>query len=190
MGAQAQRRYSIAEYLALERSEEARHEFVDGEIFAMGGASRRHNLLNGNLFATLHAQLRGRGCEIYANDMRVRIPAVDLFTYPDVAVVCGEPRFDDDALDTLLNPTLIIEVLSKSTEDYDRGRKFAYYRTLDSLLEYLLFGQDRVVVEHYRYREDGDWLLSEVRNPSATLELPSIGCRLPLGEVYGSVSDL
>ena len=187
MGAQAERRYSIDEYLAIERSEEARHEFIDGEIFAMGGASRRHNLLNGNLFAALHSQLRGRGCEIYANDMRLRIPAADLFTYPDVAVVCDEPLFDDDALDTLLNPTLIIEVLSQSTEDYDRGRNFAYHRTLDSLREYLLFGQDRAAVEHYRHRE---WLLSEVRNPSAPLELPSIGCRLPLDEVYGSVFDL
>ena len=108
---------------------------------AMGGASREHNLIVGNTFASLHAQLRGRGCEVYSNDMRVHIPATGLYTYPDIAALCGEPEFEDDQCDTLLNPRIIIAVLSSSTEAYDRGAKFVHYRSITSLQAYVLIAQ-------------------------------------------------
>lgn len=153
----------------------------------MTGASRRHNLVAGNVFAALHAQLAGRGGEIYTHDMRVQVPAADLFTYPDVAVACGGPQFADAETDTLVNPTLIVEVLSPTTESYDRGNKFAHYRTLPSLAEYLLLAQDRVHAEHFVRQEDGGWLLTETADIAAALDLPSIRCTLALSAVYDRV---
>jgi Uma2 family endonuclease len=180
-------RLSAEEYLALERQSAERHEFLGGEIFAMTGASRRHNLIAGNVFAALHVQLAGRGCEVYTHDMRVRVPAADLFTYPDVVVACGGPQFADAETDTLVNPTLIVEVLSPTTESYDRGNKFAHYRTLPSLAEYLLLAQDRVRAEHFVRQGDGGWLLTETADPAAVLHLPSIRCSLALAVVYDRV---
>jgi Uma2 family endonuclease len=181
------RRFTPEEYLVLERRSAAQSEYIHGEIVAMAGASRQVNLIAGNLFAALHAQLRqGRGCEAYTSDMRIRIPAVG-YTYPDVAVVCGEPRFEDGDLDTLLNPTLLVEVLSKSTEDYDRGTKFANYRTLSSFSEYLVVAQDRVHVEHHLRETEDRWVLTETDDPAALLELPSIRCTLALADVYDRV---
>lgn len=187
MASEPRRRVPVEEYLAVERQAETRHEYLDGEIYAMTGASRPHNLISGNVFASLHSQLKGRGCEVYTNDMRVHIPAVDLFTYPDVVVACGQPELYDGALDTLLNPTLIVEVLSPTTEGYDRGAKFAYYRTLSSLAEYLLLTQDRVHVEHYVRQGNDGWLLTETDRLEEALELPSIGCTLSLRDVYDRV---
>src|SRR5437868_8492820 len=129
------------EYLAIERKAEYRSEYLNGEMFAMTGASRKHNLIALNIAGELRQQLKSKPCEAYVNDMRVRIPATDLYTYPDVTVVCGDPEFEDAFIDTLLNPTLLIEVLSESTESYDRGKKFGYYRTIQSLAEYLLVAQ-------------------------------------------------
>jgi Uma2 family endonuclease len=180
-------RFSPDEYLALERQSESKNEYLAGEIFAMTGASRRHNLITGNVLAALHAQLRkGSRCEVYSHDMRVRVPATDLYTYPDVVVACGEPRFEDSELDTLLNPVLIVEVLSKSTEDYDRGTKFAHYRTIPSLSEYLVIAQGHIHVEHW-IRELEHWILTETDQLASTLELPSIGCTLSLADVYDRV---
>jgi Uma2 family endonuclease len=119
--------------------------------------------------------------------MRVRIPATDLFTYPDVAVVCGEPRFDDAEMDTLLNPKVIVEVLSKTTESYDRGAKFEHYRTLSSFTDYILVAQDRPHVEHFSRQGENRWLLTEVTEPSGILELSGLGCTLPLAEIYDRV---
>ena len=184
MVALPKRRMSVDDYLAFERQADTRHEYFDGEVFAMGGASWKHGLLVGNAFAALHAQLRDRDCFVQTSDLRVRIPATDLFTYPDVAVVCGEPRFDDAELDTLLNPTLIIEVLSKSTEDYDRGRKFAHYRTVDSLAQYGLLAQDSVHAEVFTRQARGRWELRETDSIDDTLDLASIGCELALQEIY------
>ncbi len=189
MSALPEHRMTIPEYLAFERQAEERHEYLDGEVFAMGGASWRHGLVAGNAFAALHAQLRGRGCFVQASDLRVRIPATDLFTYPDVVVVCGEPRFDDSELDTLLNPTLIPEVLSKSTEDYDRGRKFAHYRSVESLTEYVLLAQDTVHVERFTRKSQDRWELWETDDVDSDLDLPAIGCRLVLREIYEAVLD-
>ena len=136
MAAQPQHKPYVSpqEYLVIEREATYKSEYFNGEMFAMAGASRRwHNLLVTNIVGEIRQQLKGRQCNIYANDMRVRIPSTGLYTYPDVIVVCGEEQFEDDELDTLLNPTLIIEVLSKSTAGYDKGEKFAHYRQLDSL---------------------------------------------------------
>jgi Uma2 family endonuclease len=188
MATEPKPRYTPEEYLALERQAESRNEYLKGEIFAMTGASRRHNLITGNAFAALHAQLRrGGGCEVYSTDMRVRIPEMDLYTYPDLSVTCGEPRFEDGELDTLLNPVLIVEVLSKTTESYDRGMKFSYYRTLPSFAEYLLLSQDRVHAEHFVREATDRWVLTETDDPAKTLELPSIGCTLALSDVYDRV---
>jgi Uma2 family endonuclease len=183
MASDPRRRVSVSEYLDLERRSETKNEYLGGEIFAMAGASRQHNRIVLNLGIALDGQLKGRGCEVYTNDMRVRVPAADLFTYPDVVVACGEPKFVDEGLDTLLDPTLIVEVLSPSTESYDRGAKFGYYRTLPSLTEYLLIAQDRIHVEHF-VRQEGGWLMTEATQREDVLELPSIGCRLALAEVY------
>lgn len=187
MATEPRPRFTPDEYLAFERQSESKNEYLNGEIFGMTGASRRHNLITGNILANLHAQLRRRGsCEVYSHDMRVRVPDADLYTYPDVVVACGEPRFEDDELDTLLNSVLIVEVLSKSTRDYDRGTKFAYYRTLPSFSEYLVISQDKVHVEH-SVREADHWMLTETDDPAKTLDLPSIGCTLALNDVYDRV---
>lgn len=176
-----------AEYLALERRTERRSEYLDGEVFAMGGASRRHNLICLSIGATLWNQLLDRPCEVYTSDMRVRVAATGLCTYPDVVVACGEPSFEDSELDTLLNPTLIVEVLSESTADYDRGAKFEHYRAIPSLREVLFVAQNDPHLLHYRRQADDTWLLSEARDPEAVLSLPSIGADLALADVYAKV---
>jgi len=185
MATEPHQRLTIQEYLALERQSETKNDYVDGEMFAMSGASREHNLVCGNIFAALHGQLGGSACEVYSNDMRVRTPD-DLLTYPDVVVVCGEPRFGDDELDTLLNPTLIVEVLSKSTEAYDRITKLDHYRTTPSLSEILLAAQDRPRVEHWT-RQGDHWVFEDIQDLETTVELPSIRCTLSLKTAYGRV---
>ncbi len=188
MSSQPKTRLTPEEYLAAERDAEYKSAYLDGEILAMTGASRGHNLIAVNIVGELRQQLRGRPCELYTSDMRVRTPSTGLYTYPDVVVVCGEPQFEDDYVDTLLNPTLIIEVLSASTEAYDRGRKFGYYRIIESLSEYLLVSQDEYRIEKYVKQADGRWLLSDYRTPEEAVELPSIQCTLALSEVYDKVS--
>lgn len=186
MATEPNQRLSIAEYLALERASELKHEYLDGEMFAMTGASRNHNLISGNVFSSLHSQVKGRRCEAYHGDMRVRT-GDDLFTYPDVVVVCGAPQLDDAELDTLLNPTLLVEVLSKSTASYDCGAKLSHYRTTSSLSTILLIAQDRVRVERWDRQADGRWLVEEIEDLGRTLDLPSIGCTLALSDVYDRV---
>ncbi|MBI3797413.1 MAG: Uma2 family endonuclease [Deltaproteobacteria bacterium] len=187
MSLQPQHSYTPEEYLALERKAEFKSEYLAGEIFAMSGASRQHNLIAGNVFASLHAQFRHRPCEVYMGDMRVKVSSTGLYTYPDVVALCGEPRFDDEQKDTLLNPTVIIEVLSPSTEAYDRGGKFGHYRKLDSLQEYVLISQEEPHVEHYVRQSDTQWLLSEASSEQGSIQLPSISCTLALAEVYEKV---
>jgi Uma2 family endonuclease len=177
-----------AEYLAFERGNEGRHAFIDGEIFAMGGASRNHNLITSSVIATLYSQLRGKGCETYPSDMKVRTPATGSYAYPDVTVVCGEARFADDQRDVLLNPTLIVEVLSPATEAFDRGVKFQRYRELNSLREYILIAQDRPFIERFVRLDDGTWRLSEASGPGATVDLTAIACQLALADVYEQVT--
>lgn len=187
MAVQARDKLGFDEYLAGERAAAVRHELIDGETYAMVGASRRHNRLVTNLVLALGPQLRGGPCEIYVSDMRVHAAAAGLVAYPDAVVACGEPKFHDEESDTLLDATLIVEVLSRSTADFDRGTKFAGYRTLPSLADYLLVSQESPHVERFSRRHDGSWLLAEIDGREATLDLPSIGCRLPLADLYENV---
>ncbi len=175
------------EYLAIERKAEYKSEYFNGEMFAMAGASERHVLIVTNVVAELRGQLRRRPCTVYSTDLRVRVSPTGLYTYPDVVVVCGQPQFADDQRDTLLNPTLIVEVLSESTKDYDRGGKFEHYRSLASLNEYVLIAQDKHHVEHFVRQPDNRWLLSETNRLEDTIHLSSIDCDLALAEVYDKV---
>jgi Uma2 family endonuclease len=156
-------------------------------MFAMAGARAAHNLIVGNLIAQLHAQLRSGPCRVYASDMRVRVSATGLYTYPDIVVACEDPRFLDGELDTLLNPTLIVEVLSPSTEAYDRGRKFGHYRSIESLAEYLLVSSERIGAELFTRQTDGGWLLTAAGDLKDTINLSATGCRLALAEIYAKV---
>jgi Uma2 family endonuclease len=183
MSAAAKTRYTPEQYLELERKAPYKSEYYDGYIYAMSGASREHNLATGNLSGELRSRLKGRPCEVYASDMRVWIGATRSYTYPDVVVVCGEPRFEDREVDSLLNPTVVVEVLSPSTEKYDRGKKFDQYRRLDSLREYVLVAQDEVFVVHYARRGD-EWVLSDLDRREDVLRLESIDCAVPLIEIY------
>ena len=172
------------QYLARERQAETKSEYLRGELFAMSAASREHNLIAGNVNSELSTQLRDRECEVYQADMRVKVSVTGLYTYPDVTVVCSEPEFEDAQVDTLLNPRVIVEVLSPSTADYDRGGKFAHYRRLPSLQEYLLISQDAPLVEHYVRQGPDTWRLTEQRSLEAVIDLPSIQCQLALAEIY------
>ena len=175
------------EYLALERAAtHAKHEFVNGRIYALAGGSRAHNTIAINLARIVSTQLRGRACQAFGSDMRVKVASTGMYTYPDLVVACGEPRFEDGQVDTLLDPTLIVEILSPTTEAYDRGDKFAHYRRMGSLQEYVLVAQHRMLVE--RFTRQGDaWAFSAVSEPGTVVELPSIGCTLALDEVYERV---
>ncbi len=187
MSAQPERYITPVEYLAIERAAETKSEYFDGQMFAMAGASRKHSLIVSDIDRVLGNQLLERPCETYPNDMRVKVTATGLYTYPDFVVVCGEPQFEDKVADTLLNPTLLVEVLSKTTENYDRGVKFEHYRRLPSVQEFLAVAQDRMHVEHHVRQPDGSWLLREYFDADDVLELRSIKCRLTLGDVYRRV---
>ena len=175
------------EYLEFERKSEERHEYFDGEIFAMSGAKRNHNKIVGNLSGLMWQHLKDKECEFYPTDMRVYVPETGLYTYPDLVVVCGEPEFKDDVFDTLLNPILLIEVLSESTESYDRGKKFQHYRSIESLREYVLVAQDEARIEKYIKTGDGFWLLSEAVGLESEIEFSSIEWRVALSEVYDKI---
>ena len=187
MAAQPRTGITVEEYLAFERDSEEKHEYRNGEVVAMAGASYAHNAIVGNAFASLRAQLRGGTCRVNFSDLRVHIPASRLFTYPDLTVVCGPPRFSDDRQDTLLNPQIIIEVLSPSTEGYDRGMKFRHSRSIESLREYVLIEQDSQRIEHFVRQANDRWLFSDTIGPDAMLHLPTLDCAIPLAEIYEEV---
>jgi Uma2 family endonuclease len=174
------------EYLARERLAETKSEYYDGQIFAMSGASRPHGLVAVNLCRHLGNQLADRPCELFIGDMRVRVHQTGLYTYPDLVVVCGEPLLEDDKFDTLLNPTVIIEILSPSTESWDRNGKFAHYQRLDSLADYVLVAQKKMFVEHYT-RQGEEWVVSEWSRPEEFLTLTSIQCQVGLRDIYAKV---
>ena len=177
------------QYLALERTAETKSEYLDGEMVAMTGVSLAHSRITSNIGRELGQQLKGRPCEVHTSDLRVWVPDTRLYAYPDVIVVCGEPRLTDEHFDTLTNPTVLVEVLSPSTQAYDRGRKFEAYTALDSLREYLLVSQDRPRVEHLIRQEDRDhWLLSVESGLAASVVLPSIQCQLAMAEIYYRLS--
>lgn len=185
---QAKLHLTPEEYLAIERQAETRSEFVDGLMVAKPGGSLRHGLIVANLVAELSSQLKGLPGIVCACDLRVHVPATGLYTYPDIVVVCGEPRLEDQFFDTLLNPTLLVEVLSPTTEAYDRGKKFEHYRTIETLAEYLLIAQDEPRVEQYLRQEGNRWLLTAMAGLEGSLALPSIQCELALAEIYDKVS--
>lgn len=174
-------------YLETERKAETKSEYIDGCILAMAGAGRRHNQIVFNISGSIWNQLKNRKCAAYASDMRVKVRETGMYAYPDLAAVCDEPEFEDAQVDTLLNPSLIVEVLCASTEVYDRGEKFAHYRRLSSLSEYVLVSQDKMRIEHY-LRQDEKWVLSEFQRGDDRIAHSSIGCELLLGEVYSKVA--
>ena len=171
------------EYIVLERKATLKSEYLSGEIFAVSGASNEHNLITMNTATGLYNQVAERGCRVYASDMRVGISAGTVYFYPDIAINCDKPRFEDEVFDTLLNPQVIIEVLSTSTENYDRGEKFERYQQLESLQEYILISQDQIQVEHY-LRQGKEWIPSELSDLEDELFLPSIGAELSLKQIY------
>jgi len=179
---------SAEAYLAFERAAETKHEYWHGELFAMTGASRQHNLLVANLVRLLGTALLDGPCEVYPSDMRVAAASGAIFTYPDVTVVCDRPQFTDDAQDTLVNPSVVVEVLSPSTEAYDRGKKFEHYRGLASLRHYVLVAQDRMLVELYTRQGDGTWSLSDHRRGDA-VGLVAPEAALAIDEIYRRVVE-
>ena len=183
MATAALTRYTPEEYLALERNAEFKSEYLDGRIVAMTGATIAHVTITGNVNGELRQRLRGGPCRAVASEMRVQVGEGRRYVYPDVVAFCGEPRFMDGTLDTLMNPALIVEVLSPSTEAYDRGEKFLHYRDIESLQEYVLVAQDRVLVERF-VRAGEFWTLSTISDPDASLELTSVRCEIPLRDIY------
>jgi Uma2 family endonuclease len=182
-----QKAYLTAEeYLALERQAETRSELIDGEMVAMTGGTWKHGLIIGNVVFSLKNRLLRGPCAVIPNDLKVHV-ASD-YVYPDVVVVCGEPTLEEDRGEVLVNPTLIVEVLSPTTESYDRGRKFELYQTLESLREYVLVAQDRPRVEHFLRQDDHVWLYTDVSGLDSSVSFASIGCQVPLAEIYDKVA--
>jgi Uma2 family endonuclease len=175
------------QYLEIERKAEYKSEYFNGEMFAMAGARLAHNLLVANLVAGLHRQFESQPCLVLPSDMRVRVSATGLYTYPDVVGICDEPLFLDDQTDTLLNPGLVVEVLSPSTEAYDRGRKFESYKSIESLREYLLVASDRIHADLYTRQADGRWLLTSADKLEDSLTLESVGAQLTMADLYDKV---
>lgn len=177
------------EYIASERKATLKSEYLNGDILAMSGASLAHARIITDIATELNTQLRGQGCEVITNDMRVKTGPKGAYFYPDVVAFCGEPQFEDNVFDTLLNPILVMEVLSPSTEAYDRGEKFAHYQELTSLREYILVSQDRIRVERYR-RIKTQWVQTEFHGQEEVMPLVSIGCELRLQDIYRRVIEV
>lgn len=181
--------FTPAEYLTIERFTEIRHEYLDGFVYAMAGESPRHSIICYNLAGMTYAQLRGKPCQGFSPNMKARAGTKGLYAYPDLMIVCGEPAFHDEERDVITNPTVIFEVLSPSTEAYDRGEKFLRYRThIESLQDYVLVAQDQPRLEHYARQPDGTWTRAEISGLTSAFSLPSIGCLLPLAEVYDRIT--
>ncbi len=187
MSLQRQPSMTSEEYLALQRTAEYKSEYFEGEMFAMAGASERQVSLVANLMYLLVGQLKGRPCKAYANDLRLKVTPTGLYTYPDILVVCGTPRFADEQHDTLLNPIVLMEVLSESTETYDRGKKFDHYRALPSVSDYFLIAQNQHKVEHFARQADNRWLCAAHTSLDAVVEITAIACALLLRDVYDKV---
>lgn len=175
------------EYLAIERAADFKSEFFDGEMFAMAGTSKEHSRITVNLTIQFGNALKGRFCEPFSSDLRVKVSANGLYTYPDLTIVCGPVDVEDEQADVLLNPTLIIEVLSPGTERYDRGKKFDLYRELESLQEYVLVSQDQYRVEQFLRGNGGDWGYRVAFKEDDIVEFPSVGCSIPLKDIYARV---
>ncbi len=187
MSAVAQQRYTYDEYLVRERVADTKSEYFGGQIFAMAGGSPRHNSIGVNLVASLKNRLRGSPCRPFNSDQRIRISASGLATYPDVSIICGELQLDAQDADAIVNPRVLFEVISKSTEGYDRGKKFDFFRQIDSLSEYVLVSQEDSQVECFTRQSDGNWLLSITKGLSGSLRLSTVSVELPLMEIYEDI---
>ena len=181
--------FTSEEYIALERKATLKSEYLNGEILAMSGASLAHTRITGDIVTELNIQLRGRECEVVSSDMRVKTGPKGAYFYPDVVVFCGEPQFEDNVFDTLLNPIIVVEVLSPSTEAYDKGEKFAHYQELTSLREYILVSQNRIRIEHHRLVKT-QWVQTEFYRQEDVMPLASIGCELRLQDIYRRVPEV
>jgi Uma2 family endonuclease len=177
------------QYLHLERQADFKSEFHDGQMFAMAGASPNHALLANRIGALLDRQVPP-GCRTFNSDLRVKVSSAGLYTYPDCSVICGEPQFAGDQQDVIINPLLLVEVLSPSTEGYDRGKKFELYRTIESFREYLIVHQDRQHVEHYSKQDDGSWLLREHIGADGSVAIPRLNVQILVAELYASALNL
>ncbi len=180
---------SPEEYLKFERNSEEKHELIYGEIVVMTGASRKHNIILGNLFSILHRALKGKTCRVYMNDLRVRIKSMDLYTYPDIVITCGEEDFEDSHKDTLQNPKCIIEILSDSTEKYDRGEKFNHYRKIESLEEYILVSLDSHIVESFIKKNENSWIFTAQEGLDQHLEIRTCDIKISLSDIYDASDD-
>ncbi len=179
--------YTPEEYLALEETAEYRSEYYRGEIFAMSGGSANHNRISGNIYTAMNIAFENKPCEAFITDMRLLVKKNGLYTYPDVMVVCGQIKFVEGRTDTITNPVVVIEVLSESTQDYDRGSKFMLYRALASLQEYILIEQDKIHIERFRKLEDGRWILDEFDQADQVLSVEAIDFEMPLQRIYRNV---
>lgn len=196
---QAQLQFTVEEYLANERAAEERHEYLDGLVYAMAGETQQHGIISVNLVRELSTRLRGGPCQTFTKDTKVRCGPTPqalrstkgLFAYPDLVIVCGERQYHDQHTDVLLNPTVIIEILSETTKDYDRGEKFDRYRTwLPSLAEYVVVHQTQPRIEHNQRQATGQWLLTIIDGLESALPLPALGCSLALRDIYENVEFL
>ena len=188
MSSAAKAKITVQEYLAMERASDTKHEFYDGDIFAMTGGTPSHSLIATNFASEARADLKDRPCVVYNSDLRVKVKPTGLYTYPDVTIVCGQQQFDDDQRDTLVNPTVVVEVLSKSTAIYYRGTKSKHYRKVESLQALIIVEQDSPVVEVYRRQSDGNWLLTEATELSESIAIEPLGISIPLSEIYRNVT--
>lgn len=190
MSALLKRIFTPEEYLELEGQAEYKSQYLAGEIFAMAGTEPAHNRVLGNLVLALGARLRGRPCDFYFQDVRLKVDEGDLYTYPDLMALCGEPRFETVRSNppSLLNPQVIFEVLSPSTEAFDRGEKFRRYRRLETLTDYVLVSVASMRVEHHHLLDSGVWAYEDYNHPDCILKLASVGCELPLGEIFERVT--
>lgn len=186
---QEKQKMTPEDYLEFEKNSELRHEYFDGEIFTMVGARKNHNRVNSNVSRMLGNQLLNRSCDVFISDMRVKIPEIEKYTYPDIVVACDKVEFAEEELDSLLNPVVIIEILSDTTESYDRGLKFTHYRLIESLQEYILISQYHCQVEKFKRDNDkqGIWFYSSVEDINSSIKIDSINCELALSEVYHRV---
>jgi Uma2 family endonuclease len=189
MAANPERRYTLEEYLELERTSEERFEFWDGEIFCMSGASQAHDRILVNFIVHLSTRLDAAKCRVFSSDMRIKVPSAPPYRYADLSALCGEAQFEEiGGVDALTNPQLIVKVLSPSTEAYDRGDKFTHYKSIPTFSEYVLVAQHRPHVTHFFKGDDGRWMYDEANDLEAVLSLSSVGCELPLSEIYRGVS--
>ncbi len=182
------RHYTIEEYLEMEKASTVKHEYFQGEIFAMSGAAFNHNLIFSNVFGLLFSKLKGSKCIPFGSDMRMNIPENTLFTYPDISIYCDEIKHLTEDKDTILQPTIIIEILSPSTKNYDRGKKFKLYKDIPSLKEYIMIDSDSVLVEAYYISDEQNWILNKYEELSDRLRLASMGFDLALSDIYSHVS--